>query len=215
MCTSVYVLIRRATARGSSRRFSRRGSRHRSMGMSEVGHWTIYESPLGPLTLVATPGGALSALRFPNHGPRLDEADRRPIAAATAQLEEYFAGERQGFELPFDLAGPPLRQMVWKRLREIPFGTTISYGELAESIDPAAFPSGLEPHERIRAAAGAVARTPVPIVVPCHRVVGADGSLTGYLGGLQRKQALLDLERRVAEGQPPEPAWAFRQTAML
>jgi methylated-DNA-[protein]-cysteine S-methyltransferase len=183
--------------------------------MSEGRHWTICESPLGPLTIVAAPGGALTSLRFPGHGPRLDEAGRRPMTAVTMQLEEYFAGERQGFELPLDLAGPSLRRLVWERLRQIPYGTTISYGELAESIDPAAFPSGLEPHERIRATAGAIARTPVPIVVPCHRVVGADGSLTGYLGGLQRKQALLDLERRVAEGRSPEPAWAFRQTAML
>jgi methylated-DNA-[protein]-cysteine S-methyltransferase len=190
-------------------------SLRRLTDMSECGHWTIYESPLGPLTIVAASGGALKGVRFPGGGPRLAEDDRRPLSVATAQLEEYFAGKRQGFELPLDLAGTPLQLQVWERLRTIPYGGTISYGELADDLEPSVFPSDLEPYERIRAAAAAVGRTPVPIVVPCHRVIGADGSLTGYGGGLERKQALLDLERHVAEGRSPEPAWAFRQTALL
>ena len=83
---------------------------------------------------------------------------------------------------------------VWNRLRRIPYGATLSYGEIAEDLGEAVFPADLEPHERARAVGAEVGRTPVPIVVPCHRVIGADGSLTGYGGGLERKRALLDLE---------------------
>jgi len=176
--------------------------------------WTVYESPIGPLTLRAGERG-IRALDFPGRSPRLAEAAKRPMPAATAQLEEYFAGQRRAFELDLELEGTPLQRAVWEELRRIEIGATINYGELAERIDPSLYPPGLEPYERVRAAAGAVGSTPTPILVPCHRVIGADGSLTGYLGGLQRKQALLDLERRVAAGEPPEPAWAFRQTALL
>jgi methylated-DNA-[protein]-cysteine S-methyltransferase len=119
------------------------------------------------------------------------------LPEVATQLEEYFAGDRRGFDLPLGLAGTPLQLRVWERLERIPYGETISYGELAQEIDPAAYPSGLEGHERVRAAASAVGRTPTPILVPCHRVIGADGSLTGYGGGLQRKRALLDLERGI------------------
>jgi methylated-DNA-[protein]-cysteine S-methyltransferase len=112
-----------------------------------------------------------------------------------AQLEEYFAGERRRFDVDLDLRGTPLQLLVWERLREIPYGSTVSYGELAGRVDATAFPVGLEPWERVRAVAAEVGRTPTPIVVPCHRVIGADGSLTGYGGGLERKRALLDLER--------------------
>jgi methylated-DNA-[protein]-cysteine S-methyltransferase len=169
--------------------------------------WTTYESPLGPLTLVGEAGG-LSGLRFPGRGPALDEAAHRPDAfgAAVEQLEEYFAGERRRFELNLDLRGTPFQQAVWRQLLELPFGTRISYAELAARIGRP---------DRVRAVGGAVGATPVPIVVPCHRVVGSDGSLTGYGGGLQRKQALLDLEGRVAHGHRPEPAWTFRQLALL
>ncbi len=83
---------------------------------------------------------------------------------------------------------------VWARLREIPYGTTVSYGQVAAAVDPAAFPPHLERHRWARAVGTEVGRTPVPIVIPCHRVLGADGSLTGYGGGLDRKRALLDLE---------------------
>jgi methylated-DNA-[protein]-cysteine S-methyltransferase len=169
--------------------------------------WTTFESPLGPLTLVGEAGG-LSGLRFPGRGPALDEAAHRPdtFGAAVEQLEEYFAGERRRFELDLDLRGTPFQQAVWQRLLELPFGTRISYAELAALIGRS---------DRVRAVGGAVGATPVPIVVPCHRVVGSDGSLTGYGGGLQRKQALLDLEGRVAHGHRPEPAWTFRQLALL
>jgi methylated-DNA-[protein]-cysteine S-methyltransferase len=170
--------------------------------------WDIYESPLGPLTLQAGPHG-LTGMSFPGRAAPLDERQRdaAALAEAVAQLEKYFAGERRAFDLELDLAGSPFQQRVWQELQRIPFGSTVSYTELAQR---AARP------DIVRAVGGAVGKTPVPIIVPCHRVIGADGSLTGYGGGLQRKQALLDLERAVAGGgQGPPPAWAFRQTAML
>jgi methylated-DNA-[protein]-cysteine S-methyltransferase len=159
--------------------------------MSEA--WTEYESPLGPLTIVVSSKGALTALRFPGE-PTPDEAGRRPLPEVTAQLDEYFAGARQGFDLTVELRGNPFQLRVWERLREIPYGETASYGQIAADLDEAAFPTALEPHERARAVGTEIGRTPVPIVVPCHRVVGADGSLTGYGGGLERKAWLLDFE---------------------
>ncbi|HEX6688488.1 MAG TPA: methylated-DNA--[protein]-cysteine S-methyltransferase [Solirubrobacterales bacterium] len=161
--------------------------------MSRTVEWTTYESPLGLLTAIGGPGG-IGRIHFPGHAPRLSEAARRPMTETIAQLDEYFAGERKGFDLPLDLDGSPLQKLVWARLRQIPYGSTISYGELAGEIEESAYPGGLEPHRRVRAAAAAVGQTPTPILVPCHRVIGADGSLTGYGGGLQRKRALLDLE---------------------
>ena len=150
--------------------------------------WDVYESPLGPLTLF---GGArgLTGLAFPGRAGRLaeDERDAAAFAAAAAQLEQYFGGERRAFDVPLDLAGTPFQRRVWAELRQIPFGATVSYSELAERVGRP---------DVVRAVAAAVGRTPVPIVVPCHRVVGADGSLTGYAGGLERKRALLDLEGR-------------------
>ncbi len=168
--------------------------------------WSVYQSPIGPLTLVEREG-RLRAVRFPGKGDRFAEGDRDPgrLAEASRQLEQYFAGERQRFELPLQLLGSPFQQRVWEELREIPFGSTVSYGELARRIGRPG---------QAREVGAAVGRTPTPIVVPCHRVIGADGSLTGYGGGLHRKQALLELEGRVAAGLPPEPAWAFRQLAL-
>ena len=155
--------------------------------------WTPYESPLGRLTIVLAPGGALRAIHFPG-GPAMAEADAQEMPNVTAQLDQYFAGERQRFELDVELDGTGFQTAVWERLREIPYGSTVSYGEIAEGLGEAAFPAGLEPHERARAVGAVVGRTPVPIVIPCHRVIGADGSLTGYGGGLERKRALLELE---------------------
>jgi methylated-DNA-[protein]-cysteine S-methyltransferase len=123
------------------------------------------------------------------------------MPAVADQLDGYFAGERQAFELDLDLRGTPLQLRVWARLREIPYGKTITYGELAGRVEESLFPHGLEPYERVRLAAAEIGRTPTPILVPCHRVIGADGSLTGYGGGLPRKRALLDLESRSTAGQ--------------
>lgn len=177
-------------------------------------HWTIYESPLGPLTLVMGERG-LTDLNFPGRLRAPDEAAKRPLPEVTEQLDAYFAGERREFDIPLDLHGTSLELAVWHRLLEIPFGETTSYGELAARIDPALFPAEVEPWERARIVGATNGRNPVSIVVPCHRVIGADGSLTGYGGGLQRKQALLDLERRTAGGEPPPQGWADRQLGML
>jgi methylated-DNA-[protein]-cysteine S-methyltransferase len=161
--------------------------------------WSTYESPIGLLTIVASPRGALRNLHFPDQAPRLAAADREAMEPVAAQLEEYFAGDREAFELGVELGGTPLQLAVWERLREIPYGETRSYGEVTEGLDESIFPAGLEPYERVRAVGTEIGRTPVPIVVPCHRVVGSDGSLTGYGGGLHRKRALLELEQGVAQ----------------
>jgi methylated-DNA-[protein]-cysteine S-methyltransferase len=147
-----------------------------------------YESPVGILTLVGTESH-LVALQFPGRFATPPQGDPGALAQAVAQLDEYFAGERRTFELDLRLKGTEFQQRVWAALREIPYGKTTSYGAIArrlseetgESFDP-------------RGVGGAVGSTPVPIIVPCHRVVGADGSLTGYGGGLPRKRALLDFE---------------------
>ena len=156
----------------------------------------LYDSPLGVLALRATPGG-LASISFHPHGPQ--GGDEEILAAAVRQLDEYFAGERRAFDLPLDLSGSEFQQSVWAQLRRIPYGETVSYSQLAERIGRT---------DIVRAVGAAVGRTPVPIIVPCHRVVGADGSLTGYGGGLPRKRALLDLEA----GRPTD---AFAQLALL
>jgi methylated-DNA-[protein]-cysteine S-methyltransferase len=170
--------------------------------MTRQRSWDVYQSPLGPLTLVTGPRG-LSALRFPGRGGPLDGAERRPsaLAEAAAQLEEYFAGARRGFDLELDLGGTPFERAVWGRLLEIPHGATITYTQLAHAVGRP---------DIVRGVAAAVGRTPVPIIVPCHRVVAADGGLRGYSGGLHRKRALLDLEGGLARA-----AEAPRQLALL
>jgi methylated-DNA-[protein]-cysteine S-methyltransferase len=154
--------------------------------MEQRMHWTTYDSPLGPLTLTEEEG-RITGIRFPGHDDDLDPADRAeaPFAAMRAQLDEYFAGERHTFDVPLDLRGTEFQRAVWEHLRGIPYGETTTYGTIARALGRI---------DRVRAVGAAVGRTPVPIVVPCHRVLGSDGSLTGYGGGLERKQALLDLE---------------------
>jgi methylated-DNA-[protein]-cysteine S-methyltransferase len=166
--------------------------------MTPTIRWTTYESPLGALTLHGGAGG-LTALGFPGGGEPLDDAGRAPdlFAAAARQLDEYFAGERRRFELDLDLAGTPFQRGVWWRLLAIPYGETISYGALARELGHP---------DAVRAVGAAVGRTPVPIVIPCHRVVAGDGALTGYRGGLERKRALLALEGAQGAGGPPRNA---------
>jgi methylated-DNA-[protein]-cysteine S-methyltransferase len=152
----------------------------------------IVDSPLGPLTLVVTDVGALAALYMTDqqHGPAPDadlgERDDTVAADAVAQLAAYFAGNRTTFELPLDPSGTEFQRRVWEALRDIPYGTTETYGHLAERIGS---PRGT------RAVGAATGRNPIGIIVPCHRLVGSTGDLTGYAGGLDRKRWLLDLER--------------------
>jgi methylated-DNA-[protein]-cysteine S-methyltransferase len=169
--------------------------------------WDIYESPLGPLTIERGPHG-ITALSFPGRGRARDAGRRDPgaLADAVAQLDEYFRGERRSFDLPLDLRGTPFQQRVWAEVRRLGYGATVTYAGLAAAVGRP---------DVVRAVAAAVGRTPVPIVVPCHRVVGAGGALTGYGGGLPRKAALLDLERRAAAGLAPEPPWALRQLTLV
>jgi methylated-DNA-[protein]-cysteine S-methyltransferase len=133
------------------------------------------------------------------------------MPAVVEQLEAYFAGELRAFEVELDMRGTLFDRAVWRCLLDIPYGRTESYGELAARVDPDVFRTDVEPWQRARAVGSANGRNPVSIIVPCHRVIGADGSLTGYGGGLQRKQALLELE---GSGRP-DPAWKTRQTSLL
>jgi methylated-DNA-[protein]-cysteine S-methyltransferase len=153
---------------------------------------TLYvDSPLGGVTLAATDDG-LAGLWFDRQRHLPDMSGWQPddahpvLRAAAAQLRDYFAGRRSHFELPLDLShGTLFQQAVWQALRAIPAGETTSYGMLSQRIgSPAA----------VRAVGAAVGRNPISVIVPCHRVLGADGSLTGYAGGLDRKTALLELE---------------------
>jgi len=155
--------------------------------------WTVYESPIGPLTLVAGPGG-LTDLSFPGRLRVPAGAVKGAMPEVADQLDAYFAGELREFDLPLDPHGTPLQQAVWRALLEIPYGETASYGEQAAKIDPSLFETDVEPWQRARVVGAANGRNPIAIVVPCHRVIGANGSLIGYGGGLERKQALLDLE---------------------
>ncbi len=140
-------------------------------------------SPIGTLTLVASEHGLCTV----SWGAA--ETERTPtnsvLEATLTQLEEYFAGTRRTFDLPLDLSGTPFQVRAWSALAEIPYGRTVSYGEQARRLGvPRA----------VRAVGAANGRNPLPIVLPCHRVIGAGGSLTGYGGGLELKRWLLDHE---------------------
>ena len=147
------------------------------------------DSPVGPLLLAADDSG-LRLIEFPSPRHPMARAewargDNAVLRAAEAQLREYFAGTRRAFELPLAPQGTPFQQQVWCMLARIPYGRTWSYTELALAVDR---PSAT------RAVGAANGRNPLPIVLPCHRVIGADGSLTGFGGGLPTKQFLLQLE---------------------
>jgi methylated-DNA-[protein]-cysteine S-methyltransferase len=171
---------------------------------------TIYDSPIGPLTLVGDSRG-LRRLAFPGRAPVVPQRESSLVRPVVEQLDEYFAGERRTFDLALQLQGTPFQLQVWAALRRIPFGTTTSYGALARQIG---VELQREPPEA-RAVASVVARTPVPIIVPCHRVIGADGSLVGYGGGLHRKRALLDFEATGGDGAALQAAYAQRQLALM
>jgi methylated-DNA-[protein]-cysteine S-methyltransferase len=154
--------------------------------------YTTTDSPIGQLLLVGD-GQALARLSMQagRHPTAIDpswERNDEPFADVRGQLEEYFDGARRGFDVELALAGNPFELRVWHSLCEIPYGETVSYGQLASAIGA---PSAA------RAVGLANARNPVALIVPCHRVIGADGTLTGYGGGLERKRLLLDLEAGV------------------
>jgi methylated-DNA-[protein]-cysteine S-methyltransferase len=148
------------------------------------------DTPLGPLTLAATDAGLAGAWFDEDAHPpgRIDapvDPDQRWIAQAREELQAYFAGRLKHFSVPTDLHGTPFQRAVWQALLHIPAGATSTYADIARA---AGSPKG------VRAAGAAIGRNPVSIIVPCHRVIGHDGGLTGYSGGLHRKEALLALE---------------------
>jgi methylated-DNA-[protein]-cysteine S-methyltransferase len=156
----------------------------------------VVDSPIGPLTLVSQ-GQHLTCVYMSDHqhmpdperfGPAVEPADDDVLARTAEQLDEYFAGDRQEFDVELDCgSGTEFQRTVWAALREIPYGEKVSYAELAHRIGrPTAF----------RAVGLANGRNPISIIVPCHRVVGSGGSLTGYGGGVERKQQLLELEAK-------------------
>jgi len=149
------------------------------------------ESPVGKLKLVASDRG-LAAILWENDDPKrvrlkpLAPCKEHPVLLETErQLEEYFAGKRETFSLKFDCAGTEFQKEVWQALATIPFGETRSYGEIARQIGSP---------KAVRAVGGATGRNPIPIVVPCHRVIGSNGKLTGFAGGLKNKASLLRME---------------------
>ncbi len=155
--------------------------------------WTVMSSEIGDLRIVER-AGAISAIEF---SPFKETGDGRPrgtrqddhpaLIEAVRQLTAYFARERRDFDLPLEPDGTDFQRRVWDQLVAIPFGETASYGQIAHRLGMTNASS--------RAVGLANGRNPIPIVIPCHRVIGADGSLTGYAGGLARKQALLELEQ--------------------
>jgi methylated-DNA-[protein]-cysteine S-methyltransferase len=154
--------------------------------------YAVIDSPLGPLTLVAADTGELAGLYMEQHRhrPPLETFGLRDdsiLPAVQQQLKEYFAGDRTTFDVPLKLSGTPFQQRVWEALKDIPYGEITTYGQLAATL-------GLVPGAS-RAVGLANGKNPVSIIVPCHRVIGSTGSLTGYGGGLDRKQRLLDHER--------------------
>lgn len=153
---------------------------------------TVVDSPVGPLTLVAVNGTLtglyMDAARYRPPAEAFGEPDAAVFIETASQLRGYFAGELSEFDLPLTLTATPFQRTVWSTLLQIPYGQTVSYGQLADRIGrPTA----------ARAVGMASSRNPLSIIVPCHRVVGAAGDLTGYGGGLERKRYLLALERRL------------------
>jgi methylated-DNA-[protein]-cysteine S-methyltransferase len=154
--------------------------------------YAVMDSPIGPLTLVSTEAGELTGLYMDKqrHLPAIEtfgDRDDSVLPAVAEQLTEYFEHGRTTFDVPLHLAGTPFQQRVWTALKAIPYGEITTYGEIAREL-------GLVPGAS-RAVGLANGKNPVSIIVPCHRVVGSTGGLTGYGGGLHRKQALLDHER--------------------
>src|SRR5579872_3947776 len=163
-----------------------------------MGHvnYAYLETPIGTL-LIAGDDAAVRSITFPQHGraaepqPEWQESQRGPVGEAARQLREYFARKRAEFDLPLAPEGTPFQRAVWRQLQQIPYGQTISYGELARRVgNPKAS----------RAVGSANGANPLPIVIPCHRVIAGDGSIGGFGGGLPTKESLLALEQRPSAG---------------
>ncbi len=156
-------------------------------------------TPVGSLQIAVNQTGRVVEILLPNRGPKASSSEPLPPAAARGmraarqQLSEYFRGVRRVFDLPLEPEGSPFEQQVWMRLLGVPYGVTTSYGAIAVELGLA---------NGARAIGRANASNPIPIVIPCHRVIGSDGSLTGYGGGLPLKRALLELEGVIG---PPDP----------
>jgi len=160
--------------------------------------YTAFDSPVGQLLLTADESGALTSLSVPGQkGGRTvrDDWRRRPelFREAERQLVAYFAGELKEFQLELRTEGTPFREQVWRAIDDVPYGATTTYGAIAARLGVS--------RAAVRAVGGAVGANPLLIVRPCHRVIGADGSLTGYAGGLERKQVLLGLEGALGGGE--------------
>lgn len=150
----------------------------------------VLATRLGQLTVVRD-GRSLTGLYFPRHWPRPDRATFGPSVTrgfeeVARQLDEYLAGTRRAFDLPLKASGGEFDRSVWDLIAQVPYGQTTSYGDLARRLG-----DGIDPRD----VGAAVGRNPLCILIPCHRVVGSTGKLTGYAGGLARKQALLEIER--------------------
>lgn len=149
-------------------------------------HWTYYESPIGWICISGN-GGSIAETRLMDAAPTTFY-DPVPdyLKLAVRQLDEYFKGQRQRFELPLDIRqGTEFQQAIWRLLLEIPYGKTVTYTQIAERWGD---------RKAIRAVGGAIGQNPIGIIIPCHRVIGADGSLTGFAWGVERKRQLLQLE---------------------
>ncbi|MFF7352595.1 MULTISPECIES: methylated-DNA--[protein]-cysteine S-methyltransferase [Streptomyces] len=162
-------------------------------------YWTRLDAPVGRLLLTADADGALTSLSVPGQkgGRTVREGwrhDGGPFRAAADQLTAYFAGELKEFRLPLSAHGTEFRQQVWAALDEVPYGATVTYGQIAARIGAS--------RAAVRAVGGAIGANPLLIVRPCHRVIGANGAMTGYAGGLERKVWLLALEGASAAGTP-------------
>ncbi len=157
-------------------------------------NYAYLDTPIGTL-LIAGDAAAVQRIAFPRRGkavkpePEWQESARGPVGEAMRQLRKYFAGRRTGFDLPLAPEGTAFQRAVWRQLQDIPYGETISYGELARRVgNPKAS----------RAVGSANGANPLPIVIPCHRVIAGDGTLGGFGGGLPTKQTLLTLEQRAS-----------------
>ena len=162
-------------------------------GQAAVTRHAVLATRLGELTVVRE-AGSLTGLYFPGHWPRPDRAafgarDDRGFEDVARQLDEYLAGDRSAFDLPIEARGADFDQRVWDLIRQVPYGQTTTYGDLARRL------GGADPRD----VGAAVGRNPLCIVIPCHRVIGSTGRLTGYAGGLRRKRALLELEQALPE----------------